>query len=188
MKGTLIAGALVVVAFVGYVLLVITSTGEPTTPAGSPKPWVTTTTVTPTTSTSPGPPATAYDEAATRGGDGAPHQAENRGNMQPDRLTDEARQRLDAEGATLLPTLEQVRAAGVLTPDAVVAALVAAGYETDKTSAMFRTLPVDGTTQYVVFGIRADGGCVTGMVTPTEVDAQAMGPYPEWGCLPPDTH
>ncbi len=184
MKALLIVGS-VIAAYLVFVLVVIT--GDP--PMGTGKAMVvTTTTGTPPATNVPGPPATPHDEAATRGGDAAPHQAENRGHLQPGDLTDEARQRLDAEGVALLPTLEQVRQSGMLTQDAVVAALVGAGYEKSAIAAMTRPLPDDMETEYVVFGIKADGGCVTGMVTPTEVDAQAMGPYPEWGCLPPYTH
>lgn len=182
MKGFLIVGT-VFAAFAVYVLLVITSTGPP---MGTGEQAVVTTTATPTVVA--GPPGTPHDEAATRGGDAAPHQAENRGHRQPGDLTDEARHRLDQQGTALLPTLERVRASGTHTPAAVRAALVGAGYPAEDIGVMTRLLPDDMETEYVVFGIRADGGCVTGLVTATEVRAEAMGPYPEWGCLPPDTH
>jgi hypothetical protein len=173
----LVTIAVVIVVAVGVVLIVVTKVDNPVRPQSMPYP-------TPTSTTHP----TAYVVAATRGGDAAPHEQENRGYLQPGDLTDEAQQRLDAIGTSLTPTLEQVRASGVITPEAVRGALLAAGYPEQDVGAVPRTLPFDGTTQYVVFGIAFEDGCVSGIVTPTEVRAQAMGRYPEWGCIAPDTH
>lgn len=171
-KDALIASAVILVVAVG--MLVFVFTNFRLTPASSPEPST--------------PSPSAYDEGATRGGDAAPHQRENREHLRPKDLTEETRQRLDAEGAKLSPALEQVRESGDITPDSVRSALLGAGYPDETVSTVFRMLPADGTTQYVVFGIEFEDGCVAGMVTPTEVDAQAMGRIPEWGCLPPDTH
>jgi len=176
-QGALITVAVVVVVAVGVLLYFVANLNF--APAGSSMPY---TVVTSTTH------PTAYDEGATRGGDAAPHEQENRGYLQPGDLTDEAQQRLDAIGASLTPTLEQVRASGAITPEAVRGALTAAGYPEQDVGAVPRTSPSDGTTRYVVFGIAFEDGCVSGTVMPTEVRAQAMGRYPEWGCIPPDTH
>jgi hypothetical protein len=174
-QSALITFAVVVIFAVGIMLYKLTNIDL--APAGSSMPYTATTTR-----------PTAYDEGATRGGDAAPHEQENRGYLQPGELTAEARQRLDAQGAALTPTLEQVRASGAITPDAVTAALVAAGFPAKNVAAVPRTSSLGDPTQYVVFGIAFTDGCVTGMVTHTEVQAQAMGRYPESGCIPPDTH
>jgi hypothetical protein len=172
----LITIAVVITVAVGVVLIVVTKVDHPVRPQSMPYPTSTSTTH-----------ATAYDEAATRGGDAAPHENENRGELQPAHLTDKARQRLDAKGAALTPTLEQVRASGAITPDAVTAALIAAGLPAEDVEAVPRTSWADD-TQYVVFGIAFEDGCVSGMVTPAQVQAMAMGRIPEWGCIAPDTH
>lgn len=175
-QGALITVAVVVVVAVGVVLYVIARVQEHVSTTSSMPYTVVTSTTRPT----------AYDEGATRGGDAAPHEEENRGYLQPGDLTDEARQRLGQQGVALTPTLEQVRASGDITPGTVTRALVAAGFPDEDVEAVPRTSPVDGTTQIVVFGIAFEDGCVSGMVTPTEVQALAMGRYPEWGCIPPD--
>jgi hypothetical protein len=177
-QGALITIVVVIVVAVGVVLIVVTNVDNPLKASSSMPYRVTTSTTHPT----------AYDEGATRGGDAAPHEQENRGYLRPGDLTDEAQQRLDAIGASLTPTLEQVRASGAITPEAVRGALLTAGYPEQDVEAVPRTLPSDGTTQYVVFGIAFQDGCVSGIVTPTEVRAEAMGRYPEWGCIAPDTH
>jgi hypothetical protein len=170
----LITIAVVIAVAVGVVLIIATKVDNPVRPQSMPYP---------TSTTHP----TAYDVGATRGGDAAPHENENRGELQPTHLTDKARHRLDAEGTVLTPTLEQVRASGTITPDAVTAALIAAGLPAEDVEAVPRTSWADD-AQYVVFGIAFEDGCVSGMVTPTQVQAMAMGRIPEWGCIPPDTH
>jgi hypothetical protein len=176
-QGALVVIAVVIIFAVGVVLIVVTNVDNPLRRSSSmPYPATTSTTH-----------PTPYDEGATRGGDAAPHEKENRGYLQPGDLTDEAEQRLDAVGASLTPTLEQVRASGTITSEAVRGALLTAGYPELDIGAEARTSSLDGTPK-VVFGIAFEDGCVSGMVTPTEVQAQAMGRYPEWGCLPPDTH
>lgn len=133
---------------------------------------------------SPVPP---HDEAATRGGDGAPHNAENRAGVLPDSLPPAVEARLRGEAAELAPVLEAVRGTNDITAASVERALVAAGYAADRVEALPRTSSLDG-TEYVVYGVSFDDGCVSGMVTPGEVQALPTGRYPEWGCIPPDTH
>jgi hypothetical protein len=178
MKSALVTVAVVVVVALGVVLYLVNSDPGPASARSSMPNIVTTSTL----------PATAYDEGATRAGDAAPHENENNGELQPGDLTDEERQHLNELGSLLTPTLEQVRASGTITPESVTAALVAIGFPAGDVSAVPRTSSIGAPTQFVVFGIAVDNGCVSGMVSPAQVQAVAMGRIPEWGCIPPDTH
>jgi hypothetical protein len=178
-QAALVTVAVVVVVALGVVLYLVNSGPAP---AGSSTPTIIVTTSTMRL------PATAYDEGATRAGDAAPHENENNGELQPGDLTDEERQHLNELGSLLTPTLEQVRASGTITPESVTAALVAIGFPAGDVSAVPRTSSIGTPTQFVVFGIAVDNGCVSGMVSADQVQAVAMGRIPEWGCIPPDTH
>lgn len=177
-QAALVTVAVVVVVALGVVLYLVNS--GPARAGSSMPNIVTTSTMT--------LPATAYDEGATRAGDAAPHENENNGELQPGDLTDEERQHLNELGALLTPTLEQVRTSGTITPETVTAALVAIGFPAGDVSAVPRTSSIGDPTQFVVFGIAVDNGCVSGMVSAAKVQAVAMGRIPEWGCIPPDTH
>ncbi|HEX6353521.1 hypothetical protein [Actinophytocola sp.] len=101
----------------------------------------------------------------------------------PADLTDAARQRLDAEGLALIPTLEEVRVSGDITPRAVADALIAFGYP-DRDIEVEVKPAIDARS--VVFGVTFEDGCLSGVVAPTEVRAGAMPEHPYSGCLPPD--
>jgi hypothetical protein len=106
----------------------------------------------------------------------------------PEELSDAARERLDAEGVALTPTLEQLRTGGDITPRAVVDALVAFGYPARDIDTVPLKRATDGGEWSVVFGVTFEDGCLSGVVTPTEVRATAMGEYPGSGCIPPDSY
>jgi hypothetical protein len=103
------------------------------------------------------------------------------GEQRVGQISDEARQRLDAEGLWLAPKLDEVRVSGDITTDSVERALIAAGY-TDRN---VRTTWL--ASQVVAFSVEFEDGCLSGTVSAAEVGARAAGQYPSGGCALPET-
>jgi hypothetical protein len=116
-------------------------------------------------------------------GDAAPHEAENRGAMQPGDLSSEAERRLTAAAKVVRPDLDKQRAAGDFRPETTVAVLTAAGYPP---STVFAHPMSSGTG--VVFGVSTEDGCLVGDVRPERVLVEPRGAIAEWGCDTPETH
>ncbi|MFC5289140.1 hypothetical protein ACFPM7_18985 [Actinokineospora guangxiensis] len=151
--------------------------GPPSTPASS-----TPTSSTPTSSTPlPGPPEARVP------GDGPPNHADNRGHLQPRDITPEQEKALGVVAKDVEGALRALPAASRVSPDAVRAALAGLGYGPDRADVVARPDTVSG-RERVVYGVSAEGGCVSGGVWADSVQAVVGGPVAEWGCLPPDTH
>jgi hypothetical protein len=129
----------------------------------------------------PGPPEARVP------GDGPPNHADNRGHLRPRDITPEQEKALGAVAEDVEAALRALPAASRVSPDAVRAALAGLGYGPDRAEVVSRPDTVSGRGR-VVYGVSAEGGCVSGGVWADSVQAVVGGPVAEWGCLPPDTH
>lgn len=118
-----------------------------------------------------------------RFGDGAPHEQENRGGMQPGAMAEDVEKKLTAKGKKLLPALEKLSKAADLQPESTIAVLVAAGYPKAEIS-----IRPEIVGPGVVYGVPDSGACIVGDVTGNGASARARGEIPEWGCGTPDAH
>ena len=96
----------------------------------------------------------------------------------------------DAQAALSLPdvqaALDPLATRAAITPDDVVAALAAAGFDTVQVSEGTVLATSEPTTLAV--GVGVPGGCVFGAVGPDGVTLEAGGPIADGGCLPMPGH
>ncbi|MBD8079635.1 DUF6993 domain-containing protein [Cellulosimicrobium arenosum] len=96
----------------------------------------------------------------------------------------------DAEAALALPevqtALDPLAAGGPVDRDAVVAALVGAGFDGVQVTPEESPLGTRATSFGV--GVAVPGGCVFGEVAPAGVTLEAGGPIADGGCLEMPTH
>lgn len=133
-----------------------------------------------------------YDEAAARGGDGAPHEAENRGPLQRSDPPSEYHGTADDAAQRIEAALRPLHDRGDNLPAAVTPAIIAAGFPAEKVS-IRGMLPAsaayDAPPIGTAFGVSvAPRTCVVGAIAADRLVVQVAGSSAEYGCLEPVTH
>ncbi len=134
-------------------------------------------------------PVFPRDEAATHGGDGAPHEAENRGPLQRSDPPPEYSGTATDAAHRIEAALQPLRDRNDFLPAAVRPAIIAAGFGTDKVSTVGMTpagVPYDAPPIGTSFGVSvAPRTCVVGAIAADRLTVTVAGTSPEYGCLEP---
>ncbi|MFF4283739.1 hypothetical protein ACWCXK_09630 [Streptomyces sp. NPDC001739] len=153
--------------------------------------------------TPPGPGASPYVEPGAH--DGAPHHNENNAGRQPREMSPTSEKDAQREAHRIEPVLKRLWKQGKWDPKSVRSALLALGYEEQRTGSkgeqLGGTLDVRGmeprfsgdhyvTAEGARIGLRVHkDACVTAFVQKTNYQVQVNGPYLESGCFePPFAH
>ncbi|MEE4419289.1 MULTISPECIES: hypothetical protein [Streptomyces] len=150
-----------------------------------------------------GPGASPYVEPGAH--DGAPHYNENNAGRQPREMSPASRKDAQREADRIEPVLKRLWKQGKWDPRSVRAAMLALGYQEQRTGAKGEQLggkldvrgmePRFENDHYVThegarIGLRVhNDACVTAFVQKTNYQVQVNGPYLESGCFePPFAH